>query len=258
LVFLSDPSGESVPENTPILRNLTPADLVSITNAALGLLAVFLISLGHLRAALVCIMLAVIGDGLDGELARRGHGGGIYGTKLDSFADFIAFAIAPAALLVTTYYPGMPGELAPLMSLVPAALVAVVAGLFVICGMLRLSRFEVVQARRRQHYFIGLSVPGAGLLVGLVALLGVPELVALVLTLSAALLMVSRLRFPKIQGMLAPAAVLVLLATILFGHRFHSIELLLLSMLGVYILLGPLVVWRRDRREAEWEATWEA
>lgn len=246
-----------MPESTPILRNLTPADLVSIGNAALGLLAVFLISVGYLRAALICIILAVVGDGLDGELARRGHGGGIFGAKLDSFADFTAFAIAPAAFLVYAYYPGMPGELVPLLDLMPVVLVAGAAGLFVIAGMLRLTRFEVVQASRGHRFFIGLSVPGAGLAITLAAHMGAAEVVALALTVGVSFLMVSRLRFPKMQGALAPAAVLVLMATVFVGHLFPPVELLLLSMLGVYILFGPLVVWRRDRREAL-EAAWDA
>lgn len=247
-----------MPENAPILKHLTPADVVSIANAGLGLLAIFLVSLGQLRAALVCIILAVLGDGLDGELARRGYGGGIYGAKLDSFADFTAFAIAPAAFLVYAYYPGMPGEFVPLMDLVPAALVAGAAGLFVISGMLRLTRFEVLQASKGQHFFIGLSVPAAGLAVTLAAHLAFPLLVVLLLTLMVSMLMVSRLRFPKLRGALAPAAVLVLVAAVLLGTVVPAVELLLFSMLGVYVLLGPFVVWRRDRRDAELEAAWEA
>lgn len=258
MVFLSNSSREAFPDNAPILSKLTPADYVSLSNAVLGLLAIFLISVGQLRIALICIMLAVLGDGLDGALARKGYGGGPYGAKLDSFADFTAFAIAPAAFLVHAYYPGMPGEMVPLLSLLPAALVAGAAGLFVISGMLRLIRFEVVQASRRQHYFIGLSVPGAGLVVAFAAHLNLAEAWALLLTLAVSFLMVGRLRFPKVQGALAPMAILILLAAIFVGHIFHPVELLLFSMLGVYILLGPLVVRRWDRRSAELETSWDA
>lgn len=254
---MPNPNRDRFPDDAPILRKLTPADCVSLTNAVLGLLAIFLVSVGQLRLALVAIMLAVLGDGVDGALARRGYGGGPYGAKLDSFADFTAFAIAPAAFLVHAYYPGMPGELVPLVSLLPAALVAGAAGLFVITGMLRLIRFEVIQASRRQHYFIGLSVPGAGLVVAFAAHLNLAEVWTLLLTLAVSFLMVSRLRFPKVQGLLAPPAILVLLAAIFVGHLYPGVELLLFSMLGVYILLGPLVVRRWDRR-AEIEAPWDA
>lgn len=239
------------------MRMLTPADYVSITNALLGVLAVFLVSLGHVEWAILAIVVAVIGDGVDGAVARMGYGGGPFGAQVDSFADFAAFGIAPATLLFHSYYQW---ELVTELrgpDILTALAVGFTAAAFIIAGMLRLIRFEVIRGSARSDFFVGLSIPAAALIVVLPAYLGWSSRTALVLTLAVALLMVSRIKFPKVRGNLALPSVLALLAVLVFRDAYdHAFPKLLLSMLLTYLVLGPFFVRWRAQRTAEYESVW--
>ena len=51
------------------------------------------------RWAALLIMLAMILDGLDGNIARWLHGESDFGAELDTYVDLTAFGIAPAILV---------------------------------------------------------------------------------------------------------------------------------------------------------------
>lgn len=238
---------------------LTPADYVSIMNALLGVLAVFLISLDHIEWAVLAILGAVVGDGLDGAVARLGYGDGPFGAKVDSFADFAAFGVAPAALLFHTYYQWeIVTELRGPDILTALAVGATAAGL-IIAGMLRLIRFEVLSGGVRRDYFLGLSIPAAALLVTVSTYLGWASREVLPLTWLVSILMISRIKFPKIRGGLTAPAVVVLLATLWFRDAYdYAIPKLLFSMLVTYVVIGPFFVRWRAHRDAEYQSVWDA
>lgn len=230
---------------------LTPADYVSLGNAFLGLLAVFLISLDHIEWAIMAILAAVIGDGLDGAVARLGHGGGAFGAKLDSFADLIAFGVAPATLLFHVYYQWEIVTQVRGPDILTALAVGTAAMAFLLACILRLVRFEILRGGDRSDFFVGFSTPGAAVIVTLVVYLGLHSRDVMVITGVAALLMVSRIRYPKIRGMLAPPSLLALILTLVFTTRWDSaMPKLLLSMMTVYAIIGPLFVrWKAGRAE---------
>src|SRR3989440_10419922 len=92
----------------------------------------------HFDRAAITIGLAALFDLLDGRVARMTNATSEFGLELDSIADVISFGIAPALLAFAWSY----GEVADLHNVGWAA-----SFLFVICGALRLARFNV-QARR--------------------------------------------------------------------------------------------------------------
>ena len=77
---------------------LSLADAVTVSNAALGFLAVVVATTNSELAARL-VLLAAVADGLDGVLARH-VGSSTAGPYLDSLADVASFAVAPAALVV--------------------------------------------------------------------------------------------------------------------------------------------------------------
>ncbi len=153
-----------------MLRSYTPADALTIGNAACGTIAIFL-CLDYIAAdnrrflwtAFVLLPLALIFDVLDGYVARlNGARQSVLGADLDSLADVISFGMAPAMLGFTL---GLRGGWDML-----------ILTYFVICGVSRLARFNVTAAALadsetgKVRYFEGTPIPTS---IVIVALLGV-------------------------------------------------------------------------------------
>ncbi len=102
----------------------------------------------YTRAALA-ILIAVCLDYLDGKVARMTNSSSAFGLEYDSLADLLSFGMAPGLLLYAcTLRPfGHFGWLA--------------AFLFVICGAVRLARFNVQAADVQKYTFTGLPIPAA-------------------------------------------------------------------------------------------------
>src|SRR5262245_11138967 len=81
------------------------------------------------------IGLAFLLDGLDGRIARMTKATSEFGVELDSIADVLTFGIAPAVLAYTWGYGSTPGL---------ERLAWGVSFFFLICGALRLARFNVM------------------------------------------------------------------------------------------------------------------
>ena len=98
-------------------------------------------------------------DALDGRVARLMRATSQFGVEYDSLADVISFGVAPAFLLYTFALRdlGRPAWFG--------------AFLFVVCGALRLARFNVQTAVTDRRYFVGLPIPAAAGLVASTVLL---------------------------------------------------------------------------------------
>jgi CDP-diacylglycerol---serine O-phosphatidyltransferase len=176
----------------------------------------------HFDRAAITIGLAALFDLLDGRVARMTNATSEFGLELDSIADVISFGIAPAVLAFAWSY----GEVPDLHNIGWAA-----SFLFVICGALRLARFNV-QARRPhgdlppknpkvdKKAFVGMPIPiGAAMIASVVhfkprpigyageshlwSLTIGPRFFAtalLVLVVSLAFLMISTLRYSSFKN----------------------------------------------------------
>jgi CDP-diacylglycerol--serine O-phosphatidyltransferase len=152
-----------------MLRSYTPADALTIGNAACGTIAIFL-CLDYLAAdnrrflwtAFLLLPLALLCDILDGYVARLDRKRqSALGADLDSLADVISFGVAPATLGFTL---GLRGGWDMLL-----------LTYFVICGVSRLARFNVTASTLadaetgKVKYFEGTPIPTS---IVIVALLG--------------------------------------------------------------------------------------
>lgn len=104
---------------------------------------------GHFERAAWFILIATVLDGLDGKVARMTNTTSRFGVEYDSLADLVAFGVAPGILMyswaLTTF--GKLGWLA--------------AFLYVVCGALRLARFNVQVETVESKQFVGLPIPSA-------------------------------------------------------------------------------------------------
>jgi CDP-diacylglycerol--serine O-phosphatidyltransferase len=146
---------------------------------------------GHFIYSAWAILIAIIFDGLDGWVARLTNTTTKFGIELDSLSDLVAFGVAPAVLLYS-------------WALQPFGRVGWGAAfLFVICGALRLARYNVQMGNTESKAFTGLPIPGAGIVVASLVLFHNEVLgsiagrnyIVLFLTFLLAALMVSTLRF---------------------------------------------------------------
>jgi CDP-diacylglycerol--serine O-phosphatidyltransferase len=156
-----------------LLRSFTPADALTIGNAACGTIAIFLclnyLAEGNRRllwTAFLLLPLALVCDVLDGYVARLNRRRqSVLGGDLDSLADIISFGVAPAVLGFTL---GLRGGWDML-----------ILTYFVVCGVSRLARFNVTAdaladvATGKVKYFEGTPIPTS---IGIVALLGLAVL----------------------------------------------------------------------------------
>jgi CDP-diacylglycerol--serine O-phosphatidyltransferase len=94
------------------------------------------------------IMLAMILDGIDGNVARWLKGTSEFGGELDTYVDMTAFGIAPAILIfAVTLRPETP----PLIRVLLPSAVA-------LSGVVRLARFKVADPLRGQGGYGGLPI----------------------------------------------------------------------------------------------------
>ncbi|MCX5790709.1 MAG: CDP-diacylglycerol--serine O-phosphatidyltransferase [Elusimicrobia bacterium] len=133
--------------------------IFTIANMAFGFFSILSASEGEYVRASWFLIISYVMDMLDGRVARLVHGESSFGVEIDSLSDWISFGIAPAYLVykfvLKDYgYWGYP-----------------VAFLYVLCGALRLARYNVKShfGGSSKDYFQGLPIPGAaGILVSFV------------------------------------------------------------------------------------------
>jgi len=104
---------------------------------------------GNYYLAAWFILIAAIFDGLDGKVARLTNTTSKFGVEYDSLADLVAFGVAPGLMMYAWALKpfGKMGWLA--------------AFLYVVCGALRLARFNVQITTVESKRFVGLPIPGA-------------------------------------------------------------------------------------------------
>ncbi len=126
-----------------------------ITTASLfaGFYAIVAAMDGRFLAAAWAIFVALILDGLDGRIARMTQSTSSFGVQYDSLADLVSFGVAPALLVY-------------LWALKPFKQFGWVAAfLFVVCGALRLARFNVQTGSMDPRYFNGFPIPAAAMVI---------------------------------------------------------------------------------------------
>jgi CDP-diacylglycerol---serine O-phosphatidyltransferase len=212
--------------------------LLTTGNLFCGFFAL-LLSVDHrYTEAAVAIFVAMVMDLLDGRVARLMKATSQFGVEYDSLADVISFCVAPAFLLYS-------------FALHPLGRAAWFGGfLFVVCGALRLARFNVQTGSVDRRFFVGLSTPAAaGVAASLVILLDGEETsrvvrVAIAMaTYVLALLMVSTFRYWSFKEIdfarrRPVETLLVVVLAVMIVATMHQIFLFL--VFGGYALSGPV------------------
>ncbi|NIQ02234.1 MAG: CDP-diacylglycerol--serine O-phosphatidyltransferase [Nitrospinaceae bacterium] len=189
--------------------------------------------------AAVAIVVAIIFDCLDGRVARLTKTTSAFGVQYDSLADVISFGMAPALLAYAWVLKpfGRLGWMA--------------AFLFLLCGALRLARFNVTKPDTTGDHFIGLPIPAAAAVIASIIIafedlfatrLNPMIMVGVVYLL--AFLMVSNIKYPAFKKFQFKKRVTFtrFLFIILFIYALATIpRVALFSLSFAYALSGPVL-----------------
>lgn len=160
-------------------------------------------SVSWLLCSMGLIVLAMVFDAFDGWTARKLGVSSDIGAQLDSLCDAVSFGVAPAFIMFNACFGG-----------VPTVILWLVGALYCACAIFRLARFNVQtedHSAESHRWFTGLPSPAAaGLVLAVASALllcvapgqpGHSELAYMVIELTglAALLMVSRIKFPHLS-----------------------------------------------------------
>ena len=214
-------------------------NLCTAMNLVFGMCSILATVEGHLDWGALFIFCALIADGLDGRIARAFGVAGEFGKEMDSLCDLGSFGVAPAVLTWT-------------LALHTYGFVGIAVTIFfAICGMWRLTRFNV-NASVVHGYFMGLAIPAGGNLVAmstwLFLELGVdPTSFGLVYPAAVAVtayLMVSHVHYPDFKGggekiyLVSKLFALAVFAGILYVGSAAILPAVFAGIFATYALFG--------------------
>jgi CDP-diacylglycerol---serine O-phosphatidyltransferase len=210
-----------------------------------------------LRFSAQLIMLAMILDGIDGNIARFLKGTSKFGEELDTYVDLTAFGIAPALLI---FAATLENREILWRLLLPSAVA--------LSGVVRLARFKVKDPMRGQGGFAGLPITANAAWVALFVFIsqtptpggvgadhynlhdGWFATLFLVGIIGFIFLQVTNIRYPKPTKkwfLFLPCVALVALLWLLKA-RMAAWTAIVMIVLGLpYIFLGPLFVKKREK-----------
>ncbi len=227
----------------PLLPNI-------LTSASLfgGFYSIICSMSGKFEAASIAIILSGILDAIDGRVARLTNKTSHFGLEYDSLSDLVAFGVAPA-ILIFKY------------SLQPFGRLGwIVTFIYLICGALRLARFNVEVRSFKSKEFNGLPIPIAATFFCSMVLfsngtglrLEERPLLIFFLALSMSYLMVSNVKYQSFKEINIRKAgafhvfLYIILFLILIAYRPR---IMIFSIVFLYVLSGPfsLLILKRRR-----------
>ena len=238
-----------------VLRYTVPNSFTALS-LLLGVASISTTQLGDLELAGWIIVWCGLLDVMDGVSARLLKATSSFGAEFDSMADLVSFGVAPAVLVLNAglqlgnieYDSGQFWNL----------LIAI--SVFVLAGAMRLARFNLASDKPSDGWFSGVPITaaGGGILSSLVLVLihheelteSLPlHLYLPVLMFVLAILMISRLRFPKAKprkNIVFNVAQAIMIAGIYYCGITRTYPEYLLGV-GIFLLIAGIIAGRITR-----------
>ena len=238
-----------------VLRYSIPNSLTALS-LLLGLGSIVTAQIGELEFAAWLIVWCGLLDTMDGIAARLLKATSSFGAEFDSMADLVSFGVAPAVLIFNAglQIADVEVESGQFWVLLAAC------GVFALAGAMRLARFNLASSKPRTGWFAGIPITaaGGGLLSSMVIVLLRHDDIAVLLPLHLylpvlmfvlALLMISRLRFPKAvlrESNIINAFQVINIAAIFVCGIFRIYPEYLLGI-GIFLLVAGVIAGRITR-----------
>src|SRR5262245_37015002 len=212
--------------------------LFTVGNLFCGYLSLWSSIRGTFDLSAYLIIAAGILDALHGRIARMTHSPSAFGEQYDSMADLVSFGVAPAVL---AYSWGLADF---------HRLGWMASFLFVICGSMRLARFNIQTKVVDKRFFVGLPIPAGAATIVTFVLAPPDRLVArvwmaglLLLTVVVSYLMISTIRYRSFKDLdlkkRRPVWVLPLIAAVFVVIGFTP-RIALLTLAVTFAASGPV------------------
>ena len=223
-------------------------------NIGCGFMAIMYSIQGDFYKACMLIVLGAIFDSVDGRVARMTGTQSSFGEQFDSLSDLISFGIAPSLIFYNKFLTGY-GRFGMLA-----------AFLFLLCGALRLARFNANIDKVKSDYFQGLPIPGAA--AAMISFILVSEelpayfkhqYVFFPYILFYSVLMISNLPFPsfkKSDSVKKHKKKILFLIILVASSLFLYEEMMIFIIISLYVLLS-IVYMLINREKFQDVFTWE-
>ena len=226
-------------EDTNIKKFIATSDVISLLNMSCGFLSVICSLNSKFELAALLMIFAIMFDSVDGWVARKTNRQDTlgFGKNIDSLSDAISFGLAPAIFVYATINT---------TTTTIEPIVILVSLLIVICGVLRLTRYNVIADLIKTKDFIGFPIPGIAFILATYYLSGLYNIyIALILSIIVSLIMVSTIIYPKFDNVpvLAISVILIFLLILPFKIVLLSVNIpaLLLLLFCLYYLIINLI-----------------
>lgn len=134
---------------------------ITTFSMVIGFVAILLATNGQIHKACYLIMVCILMDGLDGKVARLTNTASEFGIQYDSLADLVAFGVTPCVIYARFF----------LHQQVTDQIYYLLPMMFLICGAIRLARFNVTASIYGKSFFTGLPIPAAAFMLAILPLL---------------------------------------------------------------------------------------
>jgi CDP-diacylglycerol--serine O-phosphatidyltransferase len=221
-----------------MLKLVSIADVISLTNAIFGFLAIFFLLSNlnlteeiRLRISFSFILLGLLTDGLDGIVARKTRKSDI-GDNIESIADLTSLIIAPAIFIYVIYYDLV------FSNFYNHILLLIALFLYLIIGVIRLCSFHIMKNKK---YFIGLPASVSTIILLVLALFEVNFIFIFLAIVVISITMVTNIHFPKPVFKINAIATILIFLTIILGKTLYGFApLLLITAVLMYTIGGPI------------------
>ena len=226
-------------EDTNIRKFIAISDIISLLNMSCGFLSVLSSMSRNFELAALLMIFAIMFDSVDGWVARKTNRQDTlgFGKNIDSLSDVVSFGLAPAIFVYSTINT---------TSTFIQPIVILISLFIVICGVLRLTRYNVIADLIETKDFIGFPIPGIAFILATYYLSGLYNMhIALILSLIVSLIMISTVIYPKFDNIpiLAISVILIILLILPFKIVLLTVNIpaLLLLLFCLYYLIINLI-----------------
>jgi CDP-diacylglycerol--serine O-phosphatidyltransferase len=222
-------------------------------NMACGFIAILFAFHGEFYKACMFIVLGAIFDSVDGRVARLTNTQSAFGEQFDSLSDLVSFGVSPAIVYYFRFLTdsGRAGMVACFF--------------FMLCGALRLARFNANIDKNKSDYFQGLPIPGGATAAISMIFLSfnfpvIQEFKPLTLAylLFYAVLMISNIPFPsfkKSEWVKNNKKQVLMIIFMIFASLFIYEEIMIPALITLYVV-SSLLYWVTHLKKFEGIFEW--